>query len=1063
MAGRKEFELLFKLTASLGNNFNTSMSSALKATKQLNGAMSKTNSLSRKIDGFQKQTAALQLKKEKLVQLTQEHDRLQREISQTEQPSESLRKKMESNARQIQQTTAAIKEQETRLDKLGNELKDAGIDTNHLTEENQRLGKSYGQLKQHQDKLAALANAQQENAEAISKTKMQLAGTLGVIAAIGTAIYVGPVKKSVAFNEEMAHVATLLDGDIPKRTQELSKSVLNMSNKTGIGLSNLNNGLYQVVSAFGDSAESAKQLEIAAKSAKAGNATTADSINLLSAVTKGYGDTSAAAQQKAADLAFMTAKLGQTTFPELAASIGKVVPLASTLTVKQEELFGAMATLTGVTGNTAEVSTQLRGTLQGFLQPTTQMTKAMSQLGYANGKAMLESLGLQGSLDALKKSVNNDEIAFSTLFGSIEAKNAVLALTGAQAENLTAKTKQMYDAAGATQAAFDIMNNTPDAKIERAKNAITNLSVVLGNTFLPAVTIAADKLSGMITTFSDWAQENPKTLKTVLQVVSGLTALKVAGHGTQLAFLKAKDVFYSGQTALLQFQMGMKGIPLEAEMTKNAFFGIGKAMGSLKSNTAVMGVFSKIGTVATKLLPVVGIAALIGGAIYMIATHLEQVRGFIQKVFGDEALSIFDRFVSTIQNIGRAIKSIFNSDVANARKIIEETFGDAGVSAFDAIVKAIESVKAALPTIMEYFSQMGAAIMPVVAELFSTIVELLSQTAQSIFPVIAQLLQTIVPIIGQIAMMILPVIAQLLATVIPKIADIVTTLLPLFVSLLNTILPIITQVITMVLPLITQQLEFIIPIIQFLADLLVTTLGANIQLIGSILNGLMAVLQGVITFITGVFTGNWKQAWEGVKSIFSGIWTTIENICKGVLNSIITGINLLIGGLNKLKIPDWVPGIGGKGINIPKIPMFAKGSTNTPDTFIAGEKGAELITNAKGRTVFTAAQTGRILNNINTAQNLQGSTTIVSLIPLLQSALSAAQTNAKSVSAVSVTPSGQNTAGVVIHSAPVFYVGSDAQAQDIEAILNKRDAELLNEFDDRIRRRDDDERRRNYD
>ena len=121
------------------------------------------------------------------------------------------------------------------------------------------------------------------------------------------------------------------------------------------------------MSAFGDTADSTKQLEVATKAAKAGNAETADSVKMLSAVTKGYGDTSAAAVQKAADLAFQTVKLGQTSFPELAASMGAVVPLASTLKVSQEQLFGAMATLTGVTGSTSEVTTQLKATLQGFM------------------------------------------------------------------------------------------------------------------------------------------------------------------------------------------------------------------------------------------------------------------------------------------------------------------------------------------------------------------------------------------------------------------------------------------------------------------------------------------------------------------------------------------------------------------------------------------------------------------------------------------------------------------------------------------------------------------------
>ena len=107
----------------------------------------------------------------------------------------------------------------------------------------------------------------------------------------------------------MQNVATLLDGDVGGKVKSLGGEVKKISMDTGVSTGNLTSGLYEVVSAFGDTADSTKQLEIATKAAKAGNAETADSVKMLSAVTKGYGDTSAAAVQKAADLAFQTVKL----------------------------------------------------------------------------------------------------------------------------------------------------------------------------------------------------------------------------------------------------------------------------------------------------------------------------------------------------------------------------------------------------------------------------------------------------------------------------------------------------------------------------------------------------------------------------------------------------------------------------------------------------------------------------------------------------------------------------------------------------------------------------------
>lgn len=102
--------------------------------------------------------------------------------------------------------------------------------------------------------------------------------------------------------------------------------------------------------------------------------------------------------------------------------MGQVVPLAATMKVSQEELFGAMATLTGVTGGTAEVTTQLRATMQEFLSPSSQMEKALKKMGYTSGAAALESEGLGGILTKLKESVKGDEVAFANLFSSIESK-----------------------------------------------------------------------------------------------------------------------------------------------------------------------------------------------------------------------------------------------------------------------------------------------------------------------------------------------------------------------------------------------------------------------------------------------------------------------------------------------------------------------------------------------------------------------------------------------------------------------------------------------------------------
>lgn len=88
MAGaQKNFELLFKLTASLGGNFHSTFNAAVQAQKRLSDSVKNVNALQSKIDGYNKANAAIQQNQQKLQRLTAEHDRLQSELAQTAQKS----------------------------------------------------------------------------------------------------------------------------------------------------------------------------------------------------------------------------------------------------------------------------------------------------------------------------------------------------------------------------------------------------------------------------------------------------------------------------------------------------------------------------------------------------------------------------------------------------------------------------------------------------------------------------------------------------------------------------------------------------------------------------------------------------------------------------------------------------------------------------------------------------------------------------------------------------------------------------------------------------------------
>lgn len=113
------------------------------------------------------------------------------------------------------------------------------------------------------------------------------------------------------------------------------------------------------------------------------------------------------------------------------------------------------------------------------------------------------------------------------------------------------------------------------------------------------------------------------------------------------------------------------------------------------------------------------------------------------------------------------------------------------------------------------------------------------------------------------------------------------------------------------------------------------------------------ILGGLADFISGVFTGNWQQAWQGLSDIVGGIFDGMAAVVKAPLNMIIGMINAMIGGLNNIKLPKWVPGIGGKGVNIGKIPYLAEGGHLISGQAIVGEAGPELLTAKNGKTTVT--------------------------------------------------------------------------------------------------------------
>ena len=162
-------------------------------------------------------------------------------------------------------------------------------------------------------------------------------------------------------------------------------------------------------------------------------------------------------------------------------------------------------------------------------------------------------------------------------------------------------------------------------------------------------------------------------------------------------------------------------------------------------------------------------------------------------------------------------------------------------------------------------------------------------------------------------------------------------------------------------PIVMWLIEKLAPAWSFLSSLIVGVLGTVFGVISDVVGGIIKVLKGIIEFITGIFTGNWKKAWQGVQDIFKGLIDAIAGIFKAPINFIIDGINAFISGLNKIKIPDWVPVVGGKGFHIDKIPKLAQGGVvEKPTIAMVGEAGQEAVVPLENNTGWIDVLVGKL-------------------------------------------------------------------------------------------------------
>ena len=331
---------------------------------------------------------------------------------------------------------------------------------------------------------------------------------------------------------------------------------------------------------------------------------------------------------------------------------------------------------------------------------------------------------------------------------------------------------------------------------------------------------------------------------------------------------------------------------------------------------------------------------------------------------------------------------------------------DVATVLFEALSGAVETfipllmdvIKNALPPLIDLFSVLIEGVLPplielfggIVADIFPILIELFTSLITEIVPVFMLLLDVIVknilpPLLELFTMLIKEILPPLIAFFGEIIATLLPPLIELFAQIIDAVMPILIELfrefIDKVLPPLMELIDEIVknvlpPLLEIFMELVELVLPLVMEIFEAlepVIEPAMNAIAAIIKTVLALIKGDWEGVWSGIKEffqeyigyveavaegfskvfsrIFGGIKDTVLDVWDGLvdgiksgINWIIEGINTFINGINKLKIPKWVPVVGGKGINLSTIPKLKEGGDTTRSGLaIVGDAGPELL------------------------------------------------------------------------------------------------------------------------
>ena len=292
-----------------------------------------------------------------------------------------------------------------------------------------------------------------------------------------------------------------LTGLTADETERYGSAMLDMS-KYGIGPQKLAEAMYFISSSGFKAAEALKVLDVAAKASASGMGEIQPVADVLTSAMNAYGHSNLSAA-RATDILMKTIQVGKAEPEALAASLGRIMPVAAKLGVPLGQVGGAIAGLTLTGLSAAEAVTSLRGTMIALAAPAKMSIEELGRLGlsYQQVTRSIKDKGLLATMQMLYEKTDGNMLAMRKIIPNVRALNGVLSLLGPNYKKNVEITKAVIDSNGKLAESFAATAATPIQKFRVAIASIQASFIKMGIQIMPTVASIVSQIGKVFDAF----------------------------------------------------------------------------------------------------------------------------------------------------------------------------------------------------------------------------------------------------------------------------------------------------------------------------------------------------------------------------------------------------------------------------------------------------------------------------------------------------------------------------------------------------------------------------------